>query len=99
MVALAKQMLHSSEIYVTLADIAYVLQDLYLQFLSCYIWTDGQTGKPICVFLELTVCEWTKNQLSHLCAMGFEYLIDMTFPKLHTLQSLRWYGIMNVHCR
>jgi hypothetical protein len=50
------------------------------------MWTDGQIGKLICVFLELTVCEWTKNQLSHLHITGFEYLIDMTFPKLHTLQ-------------
>jgi hypothetical protein len=50
------------------------------------MWTDGQTGKLICVFLELTVCEWTKDHHD----TGFEYLIDMTFPKLHTLRSLSW---------
>jgi len=67
-----------------------MLQDLYLQFLSCYMWTDGQTGELICVFLELNVCEWAKNQLSHLLDTGFRYLIHMTFPKLHTLHSLKW---------
>jgi hypothetical protein len=87
MVALVKQMLHSSETYVTLADIAYLTTRPISLVLSCYTWTDRQTGKLICIFLELTVCEWTKNQLSHLHDKGFEYLIDMTFPKLHTSQS------------